>query len=132
MSVNDRPFHRTARRSTGRYRRAVIGVLGAVIAAAALIGCTGPTQPKEYGDAYKENFMIGCTGVEPNEEGQFVDPSLGTVSYCECVYQGLVDTVPFDQVEAFEKQQAESEAGQIVVPANIEAVYDRCRSSTGT
>ena len=124
-----RPSHGTAgaaRRSRGR-----AGVVGLVVAAAAMLlpACAGPTQPKEYGDAYRANFMIGCTGVEPNAEGQFVDPSLGTVPYCECVYQGLVDTVPFDQVESFEQQQAEAEAGQIVVPANIQAVYDRCKQS---
>ena len=120
------------RSTTFRSARRRLTVLAVVLAAAVpLAGCAGPTQPKEYGDAYRANFMIGCTGVEPNEQGQFVDPDLGSVPYCECVYQGLVDTVPFADVEAFEKQQATEEAGQIVVPPNIQTVYDRCKSSTG-
>jgi len=93
---------------------------------AATTACSGQTQPREYGEKYEANFMIGCTGVEPNAEGVFSDPSLGTVPYCECVYDGLVEKVPFDQVEEFEKQQATEEAGQIVVPAPIQAVYDGC------
>ena len=115
-------------RDRDRPRRGPV-LVGLLAATLALAGCAGPTQPKEYGEAYQANFMIGCTGVEPNEQGQFTDPTRGTVPYCECVYQGLVDTVPWEQVDAFEQQQSQEEAGQIVVPANIQTVYDRCKQA---
>lgn len=104
-------------------------LFAAVVALVALAGvaCGGvEQQPTEYGQDYEDNFMFGCTGVEPNSDGQYEDPSLAPVSYCECVYEGLVEKVPFDDAKEFEEQQAEEEAGQIEVPDNIQAVYDDC------
>jgi|688.fasta_scaffold798972_2 hypothetical protein len=107
-----------------RHIRAALVALA--LGALVLSACGGQTQPREYGEQYEANFMIGCTGVEPNADGVFENPDLGSVPYCECVYDGLVEKVPFEQVEQFEEQQAQEEAGQITVPAPIQAVYDGC------
>jgi hypothetical protein len=98
-----------------RHVRATVVALA--LGALVLSACGGQTQPREYGEQYEANFMIGCTGVEPNADGVFENPDLGSVPYCECVYE---------QVEQFEEQQAQEEAGQITVPAPIQAVYDGC------
>jgi hypothetical protein len=96
------------------------------VAVALVTGCAGQTQPREYNAAYEANLMFGCTGVQPNADGEYEDPTLAPVSYCECLYDGLKEKVPFKDAEEFEKQQAEDEAGEIEVPKDIQAVYDDC------
>jgi len=115
------------RRSTSF--RIAVATTGLVLLAFVSSACSGQTQPRDYGDVYQANFMIGCTGVEPEENGTFTNPSLGSVPYCDCVYQGLVEKVPFDQAKDFEEQQAASQPGEITIPDNINQVYAACKQS---
>lgn len=94
-----------------------------------LAGCSQNQQPREYGEQYEKNLMIGCTGVEPDEQGKYRNPDLGSVAYCQCVYKGLVEKVPFDDAKKFEEAQAEEKAGEITVPKNIASVYDACKKA---
>ena len=109
----------------------VLAPLSVVMVSALILlaGCSQQTQPREYGEQYEKNLMIGCTGVEPNDQGKYRDPTLGSVAYCQCVYEGLKEKVPFDDAKKFEEQQAEEKAGEIVVPKNIASVYDACRKT---
>jgi hypothetical protein len=117
----------SSRRSTPL--RLAVATTSLVVLAFVSSACSGETQPGEYGEAYQANFMIGCTGVEPQEDGTFTNPSLGSPPFCDCVYQGLEEKVPFEQAKEFEDQQAESEPGEITIPDNINQVYEACKAS---
>jgi len=117
--------------------RAVRGLSVAAVAALALTSCAGgQPQPTGYGEPTRDgsgfygNFMYGCTGVEPNEDGEYVDEELESQEFCRCVYEGLSDPgagVPFSEVRAFEEAQAEAEDGDdIEVPRDIQRIMDRC------
>ena len=77
-------------------------ILAAIaIVAFALAGCGGQArQPDSYGsanpdgDGFYGNFMFGCTGVTP-VDGEYLETTLETKSFCRCVYDGMKDTVPF-------------------------------------
>jgi len=114
-------------RSTVRPGRLAAVVL--VAAMAVLSSCGGvKTDPRDYGDAYKENFMLGCTGKEANGTVPNDGQVLASKSYCECVYNGLTKTVPFDEAKQFEEAQAKAETGaDIKVPKNIQSVFDKCK-----
>jgi hypothetical protein len=110
-------------------------VLASFAAATALMltACGGgqPATPDNYGepnpdgDGYYGNFMYGCTGVLPTD-GAYVDVTLGSEAFCRCVYDGMVETVPFDEAKRFDDAQAESAPGDITIPANIAAVQEGC------
>ena len=108
-------------------RSIILGV--AVASLMTLAACGQHTQPSEYGEAYEENFMFGCQEQASvpgeNPDDTTVGPQ-SPKSYCECVYDGLVKKVNFDEAKEFEEQQAEEDAGQIEVPKNIQAVFDSC------
>jgi hypothetical protein len=99
-------------------------------------GCTGgQPQPRGYGEpttdgsGYYGNFMLGCTGVEPNAEGDYVDVRYESQDYCRCVYDGLRDPggVPFGEMQAFEEAQSEAaDSSEITIPRNIKGVMDEC------
>ncbi|MFZ4516907.1 MAG: hypothetical protein ACOYOP_00850 [Microthrixaceae bacterium] len=112
-----------------RRSRPAAVVLAAVSVVMLLAGCSQNQQPREYGEQYEKNLMIGCTGVEPNDQGKYRNPTLGSAAYCQCVYKGLVEKVPFDDAKKFEEQQAEEKAGEITVPKNIASVYDACKKA---
>ncbi len=116
-------------RSVPRSLRAVVLT---VAFAVPLFGCTGQTpQPKEYGDindeaeGYYGNFMFGCTGVEPTD-GEYVDVKLESPAFCTCVFRGLKETVPFPDMEDFEKAQEDAEPGELTIPKNINSVRQKC------
>jgi hypothetical protein len=105
------------------------------VASMALMGCAGgqQRQPKEYGDintkneGYYGNLMFGCTGVEANDKGKYVDVKLETPDFCTCVFRGMKETVPFTDAEAFDEQQADAPEGtDIKLPANINKVRTTC------
>ncbi len=120
--------------------RALRGLTVAAVAALALTACAGgQPQPRGYGEptddgsGFYGNFMLGCTGVEPNDDSEYVNVELESQEFCHCVYEGLSDPgdgVPFDQVRAFEEAQAEAEDGSdIEVPKNIQRIMDECAES---
>ena len=104
------------------------------VAVIALSGCAGgQPQPREYGDVntknegYYGNFMLGCTGVKANAEGEYVDVKYESEEYCTCVFRGMKETVTFDTAREFEEEQADAESGaDIVIPKSIQAVMDDC------
>lgn len=117
--------------------RALRGLSLFAVAAVALAGCAGgQAQPREYGEVttdgsgYYGNFMLGCTGVEPNDDGEYVDEELESQDYCRCVFEGLKDPgdgVPFAEMQEFEDAQADAEDGaEITVPADVRRIMDGC------
>lgn len=110
-------------------------LLVAVVAATALAGCSNgqQAQPKNYGDintkneGYYGNLMFGCTGVEANEDGEYVDVKLESPDFCTCIFRGMKETVPFSDAQEFDEQQADAEEGtDIELPANIDKVRTTC------
>jgi hypothetical protein len=109
-------------------RSLLVGALAVLLGASA---CGQQRQPTEYGKEYKENFMLGCTGVDADGEVPPGGEKLASTSYCECVYEGLEDKVPFDEAREFEEQQSEADSGEdIEVPKNIQAVFDGCEAKS--
>ena len=108
-------------------------VVVAIAASVVLLGCTGQArQPDSYGEpnpdgeGFYGNFMFGCTGVEP-VDGDYQDPVLESQAFCRCVYDGMKETVPFSEAKSFDEAQAEVEPGEeLVIPAGIETVRERC------
>ena len=107
--------------------------LGALGAAALLVplACGVNPQPTDYGEDYENNFMLGCTGIfqdgdyageRSSDAKVFADPD-----QCQCIYDGLVEKVPFSEAKEFEEQQSEAESGEdIEVPDNIAKIIDEC------
>jgi hypothetical protein len=111
-----------------------------VVAAMALVGCTGgqASQPKEYGsintenEGYYGNLMFGCTGVEANDDGKYVDVKLEDPDFCTCVFRGMKETVPFSEAQEFDEQQADAEEGaDIELPPSIDKVRTTCAENDG-
>jgi len=104
-----------------------------LVCAVALVGCGGVERdPTEYGgvnsdgDGYYGNLMYGCTGVEPNDQGKYVDVTLGSAAFCTCVFSGMKETVPWEDARDFDQAQAKETAGDITVPGNIAKVQQSC------
>lgn len=97
-------------------------------------GCGGTVrQPTSYGDVNSKgegfygNLMYGCTGVEPDEKGRYVNEKLSSSDYCKCLFEGLKNKVPFDEVRDFEQVQADAKAGtEPEVPKRIAQVREDC------
>lgn len=107
-----------------------------MVCAVALAGCGGVVRdPDKYGDinskgeGFYGNLMYGCTGVQPNDEGQYENPTLGSEDFCKCVFKGLKETVTFEDTKKFDQAQAKEDAGDITVPSNIAKVQERCGES---
>ena len=115
--------------SPRRSARVVAGA--ATVAGLMLLGACGVNpQPTDYGEKYQENFMVGCTGVDTEGDVPSGGEKIAPVSTCECIYDGLVEKVPFDEAKAFEEAQADAESGDdIEIPENIQSVYDDCSDS---
>jgi len=105
------------------------------LAAAALVvplACGVNPQPTDYGDDYESNFMLGCTGVDP-DTGEIPNggQKLAPEDECACIYDGLVEKVPFDEAKDFENEQAEAESGdEIEIPENIAKIIEECGSAS--
>lgn len=98
----------------------------------ASVACGVNPQPTDYGEQYESNFMLGCTGVDP-ETGEVPNGGelLAPEDECGCIYDGLVEKVPFDEAKEFEDQQSEAESGaDIEIPDNIAAIIDDCNTAT--
>jgi hypothetical protein len=126
---------------------ATVAVL--LLGGSALSACTGGEATlRNYGDPanmggkdYYDNFMFGCTNVEPDPAGatptkatsDYEPPQQGYegFDYCKCVYDGLEKKVPFSDVTEFENAQAKAKKQpdgtyDITVPKNIQAVMNGC------
>ena len=87
----------------------------------------GYGEPNSDGEGYYGNLMYGCTGVQP-VDGKYKDSTLGSQQFCRCVYDGLKETVPFDEAKQFDEAQANSKPGEVSVPGNIERIQTNCGS----
>ena len=122
----------TSSTSTSSFRLGIAG-MALVVAGIVVSGCGVNPQPTGYGDQYEENFMLGCTGIDPDtgevpNGGEVLAPE----DDCVCIYDNLEEKVPFDEAKEFEEQQAEAESGQdIEIPDNIAAIIDDCTGSSG-
>lgn len=117
--------------SVPRLSRLLVATAAAAIS---LAGCSGAqSDPTEYGsindqnEGYYGNMMFGCTGVEANEDGEYVDETLEKPNFCRCVFRGMKETVPFGEARAFDEDQAAAQDGaDISIPRKIDAVRAAC------
>ena len=113
------------------HRRRAPGARALFVAVAALVlplACGVNPQPTDYGEDYEKNFMLGCTGVDP-ETGEVPNggEKLAPEDDCACIYDGLVEKVPFEEAKDFENEQAEADSGEdIEVPDNIASIIEDC------
>ncbi|KAA0234176.1 MAG: hypothetical protein JJLCMIEE_01916 [Acidimicrobiales bacterium] len=99
---------------TGDSRIAAALVL---IALLVLSACTGSKQPTSYDDKVEANFVGACT-----EQGSGED-------FCQCSYEGMQETVPFDVFAEFDEVQAEAEDSEQIadeMPPEIRNVINNC------
>ena len=105
----------------------VLALVAIVVGMVLPLACGVNPQPKEYGDDYRANFMLGCTGREPNGDVPDGGEVLASKKVCACIYDGLEETVPFDEAKDFEDKQSKAESGaDIEVPKNIQSIIDGC------
>jgi hypothetical protein len=118
-----------------RTRRTLRQLLVVAAVGVAVLGtaCGGvQSDPTGYGEVntrnegYYGNFMFGCTGVEANADGEYVDWTLENPDFCTCVYEGLVEKVPFSEMQELERAQADAEPGAFTLPRNVDAVRQDC------
>lgn len=118
-----------------RLPRTARHVIVVAVAALALSSCTGgqPREPDKYGDinteneGYYGNLMFGCTGVQANDKGEYVDVKLESPDFCTCVFRGMKETVPFPDAKEFDEQQADAEEGETIeLPPGIDKVRTTC------
>lgn len=62
-----------------------------------LSSCTTDNTPKNYNADVQANYQKACLEANERKPG-IVDPS----KFCECTYQGFVDTVKFDKFKAYD------------------------------
>lgn len=107
----------------------VTTVLAALVALT--VACGVNPQPTGYGEDYRDNFMLGCTGIDPEtEESPDGYEPLASQNRCTCVYDGLEEKVPFEEAKEFEEAQAEAESGdEIDVPENIADIFNDCEDA---
>lgn len=117
-------------------RRIRTVAVAAFASAAVLAGCSGQVRPPTAygsvnpdGKGYYGNLMYGCTGVQPDADGRYREPTLGSAQFCRCTFDGLKETVPFDEAERFDEAQAKASPGEVTIPANIAKVQENCRTS---
>jgi hypothetical protein len=120
------PLNTDPSRSRGRLAAGLLALLFVVP-----LACGVNPQPTDYGQDYEDNFMLGCTGRFQDGDNAGEESSDAKVSApedeCQCVYDGLVEKVPFSEAKEFEDQQAEADSGdEIEVPDNIQSIIDEC------
>lgn len=116
-TVVDEAMDRVGR---GSRRRVLVVVAVAVVLAgliAAFVIVMGRSDPT-YDDATRSRFMDACTA-----DGG--DPVRGT---CECIYDGIVASIPYDRFEDVDKLLREQAASneKLVLPDDIDAIRRNC------
>lgn len=122
-----------------RHHRSMSRLFVAVAAAAALVltACApGQAQPTDYGvegELFYDNFMIGCTEKEPDENGSFEHVDAEVFSFCECVFRGMKERIPFADAMAFEESMADiEEDDEFEVPQAILTIMNGCNNGSVT
>jgi hypothetical protein len=78
-------------------------LVAAALALVLLAGCTGrPRTPTGFGEATEKNFRQGCT-QSIKDEG--ID---APADYCTCVYEAIVDSIPFDEFKEINSKLSEN------------------------
>ena len=119
---------RTTRSRVSKLRIRTFAGLGLLLP----LACGVNPQPSEYGDDYEDNFMLGCTGLEVETGEPPVGGSvLAPEDECACIYDGLVEKVPFEEAKEFEDEQAKAESGaDIEIPDNIASIISDCQTAS--
>jgi hypothetical protein len=99
---------------------AVLGVVVVVVIAAAV----RPRAQDDYDDATRERFVAACTadGGEPVR------------STCVCLYDEIVEHVPFDRFELLDDELAtevqDGADAPLTLPGDVQALLDECVAAT--
>lgn len=117
------PSEPSAARRWYRWAPIAIGVLIVAVAAGILIARSG-TQD-DYDEAVQRRFLDACTG-------QGGEPVRDT---CECFYDRIEQTVPFDRFEDLDESLAAEASGTasgqpLNLPPDIDALLQECVTAT--
>ncbi|MDZ7732337.1 MAG: hypothetical protein U5R31_03810 [Acidimicrobiia bacterium] len=96
--------------------------LGVVVAGLLVLGLTGCRSPSNDPEAYTDTNAAGTVVVEHNFLEACRDAGTSE-SDCRCIYDGLVEAVPFDE---FEEIQGQLEDDPADVPESYVEVADGC------
>lgn len=126
-------FVRSTRQN--RFQSRLVVVACAAIAILVTACAPGQAQPTDYGlegELFYNNFMIGCTNTEPDEDGNFTEADAEELAFCGCLFKGLKDRVPFADAMSYEESMADIEEDEsFEVPAQIMSVMNSCDNADG-
>lgn len=110
-----------------RRRRVIVGtgVVVALLVAGLVAVLAWPTDASGYTDEVEANFMAACTA----DGGDDVEP------VCGCLYDEIVDTIPYDRFEevndALETERAADADASIQLPADFDEIRATCVDREG-
>jgi len=90
-----------------------------------LAGCYQDPDPTEWGARAKANFVAGCTTEVDAGDGTTTTIKLASRATCECIYELIKKpesggvgkyAIEWDALKAYEKQQADADAGELPSP----------------
>jgi hypothetical protein len=106
----------------------VLAGVGLLIVAAVVVGAVLLTADGGggYDDEVEETFLAACTA----QGGDDVAP------VCECLYAGIVDSIPYDRFEevndSFEAELADDPEAELRLPSDIDEIRVDCVDEEGT
>lgn len=105
---------------TSRRRKLLLAVGAAVVIAAVIAAVVLITrQPAaDYDDVSRARFIEACTA----DGGESVSAT------CECIYEGIVSTVPYSRFDEVDRQLRERDpsTGPVELPADIDSIRQDC------
>lgn len=102
------------------HRRRRLAAVALAVAVIGLGGCGGDDGADAYSDDTRAAMLGGCREKD-------TDPDLAEV--CECAYDGMVKTLPFDEFAALDRRLAD---GDSRLPAEVVQIIRACIRSVSS
>lgn len=103
------------RRSRRRLPWLVAAGVGALVIVGVVVAVLATRDQGGYDDQTRDDFLAACTA----DGGDPVRPT------CECIYDEMVATVPYDRFEEVDEQLTQ-QSGDLTLPDDVSAIVDGC------